>query len=136
MREIVFRGKKIRAGKWSKWIYGSLDYTKYTYNEARIVAEDDPIQYWNKVDKNTIGQYTGIKDKNEIRIFEGDIISIKIKNQIIKALIVYSDKYTSFILKYTNTLQCECDNLGNYESKDIEVIGNIYDNKEMLEELE
>ena len=141
MREIKFRAKIIRAGKWSKWIYGSLDFNKYTYQEARIVGYDDPVQYWHKIDKNTIGQYTGLKDKNEKEIYEGDIVlyedwEMATENGsgdsfINKGIIIYNESNCCFDVTEKMTIERE-DVL--YEKNDtLEVIGNIYDNKEILE---
>ena len=136
MRDIKFRGKSLRAGKWSKWIYGSLDCTKYTYKECRMVAYDDPIQYWHTVDKETVGQYTGLKDKNGKEIYEGDIIFIKGETKLldIKGKVEYSNTFAQFIITNTGSIVNETEPLGDYEEENIEVIGNIYDNPELLEE--
>ena len=135
MREYKFRGKSLRAGKWSKWIYGSLDCTKYTYKECRMVAYDDPIQYRHTVDKETIGQYTGLKDKNEKEIYEGDIIFIKGETKLldIKGKVEYSNILAQFIITNTGNIVNEAESLGDYEEEDIEKIGNVYDNPELLE---
>lgn len=67
MREIIFRAKILRAGKWSKWIYGSMDCSKYTYRECKIVSKDDAAQCWRTVDRNTVGQYINLHDKKRKR---------------------------------------------------------------------
>lgn len=131
MRNIKFRAKMIRAGKWSKWIYGSLDFTKYTYQEARIVGYDDPVQYWHKIDKNTIGQYTGLKDKNEKEIYEGDIVRVE---KIDLAQIIWDEDRTAWGIKPINDFYFDSPFLGDNITLELEVIGNIYDNPELLKE--
>lgn len=142
MSSIEVRGK-IRNEYFEEWFYGDL--LQDTEGKKYIITKDytpkpNGIIELNtcqslRVDPETVGRYTGVRDKYEVKIFEGDIISIKISNQTIKALIVYSDEHTAFVLRYTKTCQHEYCNLGDYEKKDIEIVGNFYDNKELLEEL-
>ena len=143
MRDIKFRGKSLRAGKWSKWIYGSLDCTKYTYKECRMVAYDDPIQYWHTVDKETIGQYTGLKDKNEKEIYEGDILELNKDGRIFYGTSdgLLAKKYQLVGFKDGAFMTCRNKHLiDDYDtylwiiSKYSTVAGNIYDNPELLEE--
>lgn len=68
MREILFRGKRTDTGA---WVYGDLD--QYNRDDVCILDNEG---YLHGVDSGTVGQYTGLKDKNGKLIFEGDILQI------------------------------------------------------------
>lgn len=136
MWEILFRGKGIRNGR---WYYGSLSGNKIKFiheYETRIHAPIRP---------ETLGQYTGLTDKNGIRIFEGDILSFdyypytSAGNQNYYAEIVWVDENAAFCLytfKNPTSKVCGvsegCDYIEDFASDVGEVIGNIYDNPELL----
>ena len=141
MREILFRGKAAnridgRAYRTSykngDWVYGLLtDYGNHLVSEMTNTNGVCGIE----VDKNTIGQFTGMTDKNDTKIFEGDIVKDE-------SGVVYPVVYglTGFYLKYapphSHGFHYDLLPLSNYwhaHGAIIEVIGNIHDNLELLE---
>ena len=126
MREIEFRGKLKRTGKWA---YGNLNINKA--GTVIITPDETPLGTYGEVDPETIGEYTGLKDKNGVKIYEGEIV-IDREDGVIGD-IVWNKEEASFYFSilYEN---------GTYEEEKLndwvdvlEVIGNIYDNPELLE---
>lgn len=131
MRKILFRGK--RADN-SEWEYGDLWCNPYGKRVVCIVSpiNDQGTTGGNEVDPETVGQYTGLKDKNDKKIFEGDIVKIPLyesfREQVI-AVVAWDIKKAVF---YLHGKRVKTD-FYHYFGDDCEVIGNIYDNSELLE---
>ena len=117
MRAILFRGKRYNGA----WLAGDLLANKY--ERPNICPIGDVNCY--PVIPETVGQYTGMKDKNGEKIFEGDIVShfSNYSGHRVYAVVTYTDGQ---FLAMTN------DNAGLYLSDKLEVIGNIFDNPELL----
>lgn len=154
MREIKFRGQLKEKGM-SGWIEGSLVHITRTYKGEEDEQECDIYQIINEdgvvffIDKETIGQFTGLHDKNEKEIYEGDIVRFEdigedgyeykegfdFKNE---AQVIYEDGQVTL----TNFGEGDNSYYANDGQPDIldeilrngncEVIGNIYDNPELL----
>lgn len=128
MREILFRGKDLSGVLNRSWIFGSLDTTEKEH--PSIIYLD---RFGNRcrisVDPKTVGQYTGLTDKNGKKIFEGDILKNIESDEIVD--ICYSG--CSFRYSYNNSIYgYSVDDIEDgILTDEFEVIGNIYDNPEL-----
>lgn len=125
-REILFRGrgKEDGSGCGGKWWEG---FYRCHEDHATITGWDDKHGWGSvTVDKETVGQYTGLKDKNGTKIFEGDVVF----SCNDKGLISWSKYMSSWYVQFNDGTE---DCLNNFHHQMFEVIGNIHDNPELLE---
>lgn len=124
MREILFRGKDI----YGKWLYGDLiNLTK----EIKQICNHNQLEHAHSVNPETIGQYTGLTDKNGTKIFEGDIIKSCEYDDIYFVKYCAYDNYPAFDV--VPEMNIECNGLSHLHIVEgIEVIGNIHDNPELM----
>lgn len=140
MREIKFRGKSIETGE---WVYG---YYVYTHDRHRIIYEDYEGFYCEEeVDPETVGQYINLKDKAGREIYEGDILNLKTRKHNgsffdLEIETIYKQSVIEWWQSHSNigyrlrdakgkTMMIKPSSLNTMEA---EVIGNIYDNPELL----
>ena len=145
MRDILFRGKSTET---NQWCYGGF----HIWEKRQICVlgddklKDDEISYvitvnsfadWNiprtmqavEVIADTVGQYTGLTDRNGRKIFQGDIVNILTENEEF-GIITYDDG--GF---FVDASTFSVDFMNNINGSDIEVIDNIHDNPKALKNL-
>lgn len=139
MREIMFRGKRLDNGEWVEGTYLHLNVGKdYICDGTVWIGTLQPCKI--EVDPETVGQYTGLTDKNGVKIFEGDIVEVVTldTNEVRRTAIgigmceetgddvpvmgVYCDYFEKPYVFPADK--------GEY----VEIIGNIHDNPELLKE--
>ena len=136
MRDILFRGQTRRKGEYivnmagdkceSHWVYGSI-FPQNKDGDFTIIYQQEPEIRKFTVYADTVGQYTGLTDKNGVRIFEGDIVSLVKHDSLIYKVVYVPCRY-----ELVNSKGVNCFVLDIYKSENIEVIGNIHDNPDIL----
>ena len=125
MREILFRGKRIDNKEWIEGVAFPHDNNKVTMLSQHPM---DGSLVGKEVYLGTVGQYTGLTDKNDTKIFEGDIIQNVTEGKT--AVVQWFSEHSAFML------WCKSENqvywLYENDFLNIEIIGNIHDNPELL----
>ncbi|MBU5481714.1 YopX family protein [Blautia sp. MSJ-19] len=143
MRDILFRGKKLGNGE---WVEGNLIFSVDADKEFEAIIipvensdmftltndKDLGFENWHKVDKETICQYTGLTDKNGKRIWENDIVQYGTVAATVE-FGEYGNGSLGFCVDFPEETNYRKD--FSYWSKKVVVIGNVFDNSELLQEV-
>ena len=151
-RVVKFRGKDVESGK---WVYGSL--VTYPNGRCEIVVFDDGEILEYEVDAESVGQFTGLHDKNGKEIYEGDVLFVRewknlamgmfdheereqLPLEDCKGELLYESQRVVYFEEgsmcagdyYISTLWDKQDKRHQYPIFEVEVIGNIHDNPNLL----
>ena len=125
-REILYRGKRLDNGEWvegDRVEQNNPEYHDYIITEFAADVDNRHIDILTcdiyEVDPSTVGRYTGLKDRNGKRIFEGDIVDV----------VCSGDETWRCVVSDIRNIPAE---MCGSHVKSMEVIGNIHDNPEML----
>lgn len=146
LRTIIFRGKRKDNGEWVEGYYVCFA-AKYHYiYTVKLDIENGCLEFVHyEVDPETVGQYTGLTDKNGKKIFEGDMFSMD--DEIIAVVIFKDGCFRMESYGYCGTYtesgydECgggwgviECEPIDWYYVRDMKIIGNRWDNPELLKD--
>ena len=135
MREILFKAKRIDNGEWVEGYYLMSGGEHFIYSEY-IEGFCMPVVVKAKIIPETLCEFTGLCDKNGNKIWENDIFQCTDKTMVTqKDLIKYNETHASFVrLRNTKKLGLQYLWIDEAICNHGEVIGNIFDNPELLQE--
>lgn len=129
MREILFRGKRMDNGE---WIFGYYFQKKNPLSEDGLLVKhciSDLLLFGAEVDPETVGQYTGLEDKNGRKIFDGDIVEGLDYTAEDRGYGIIGFDEGAFDVSNNDICGTFYE---NYWGTDFEIIGNVYDDPELM----
>ena len=149
MREILFKAKRrnwkeLPKGQW--WVEGNLVFSNDAEEDYKAIIipnidsnmfikdrqffVDLGFENWCRVDKDTICQFTGSTDKNSKQIWENEVV----EDKYLRYKVVWDNEEGSWMLETISTARYGLAGIGRVNNEKFEVIGNIFDNPELLGE--
>lgn len=139
MREILFKAKRIDNGEWVEGYY--TEYNGKTFIGINISIYSDifevfyiPLIRWFEVDPKTICQFTGLCDKNGKKIWENDILMAHLDESYPEDATYEAVEWgvAGWVMHEANSIDRQY--IDEFDLEHYEVVGNIFDNKELLQE--
>lgn len=131
-REILFRGKRLDNGGWET---GSLIIIRWGCSDARHYITDKMTGYPIPIDPATVGQYTGLCDKNGVKIFEGDVVKMVPDDNEEESWLTEVKFEDGAFRVEVNGCDYAYTAIGWIDDEvETQVIGNIHDNPELVKE--
>ena len=124
MREIIFRAKRLYDGE---WIEGNLFIPDLPDTPTQICMGTNVVRISYDVDPETIGQFTGIYDKNGKKIFEGDVVrSVSRQNEVVGVMVFHDGGFELDQISFNEFSMEQGFSMSDLELGQV-IIGNIYD---------
>lgn len=134
MREILFKAKRKDNGEWVEGYYLNIAKINHFICTGKIKL-DGALKgviapEMHEIDPDTLCQYTGLTDKNGKKIWENDICDTfeNDSKEILRNVVKFEDGCFKVFKKHYLSMHLDC-----YEESDLKVVGNIFDNPELLE---
>ena len=145
MREILFRGKNVKTGEWEIGWYVKAPFDSWPLRDCIIPMDRAEAGEYIRIEiiPETLGQFTGLKCKNGMMVYEGDIIRTESFDESVFHGVIRYGRYNApffqdetnigFFIEWVPVFPWRRDLAHWTEKEDIEVVGNIHDNPELLE---
>ena len=133
MREILFKAKRIDNGEWVEGCYAALDDKSFICTNVVELYRVHALR-WFEIDPETLCQFTGLCDKNGKRIWENDILMAHLDESYPEDTTYETVEWgiAGWVTHEANSIDRQY--LDEFDLEHFEVVGNIFDNKELLQE--